>query len=169
MKGLVLALLATLVGLAMLAVGVAGVAVAFDDDSPSSGRSSVDVTNFSACKGSDPRLSEFASFDLSGEGGSGSVLVTCQSGGLEATLLGTGLSAEKQRTVALWLYRDRSRAELVDAVPQEAGDPNAFLSGSLPQATEEYRKWVVTEEPYSLDPPAAPTGPVLVQGALAIS
>src|SRR4051812_9972061 len=107
MKGLIVALLATLAGLTMLAVGVAGVAGAFDDDSSSSDRSSVDVTNFSACKGSDPRLGEFTSFDLTGDGGNASVLVTCQGGGLEATLLGTGLTADKQRTVALWLYRNR--------------------------------------------------------------
>jgi hypothetical protein len=170
MRGLLVALLATLVGLAMLAVGIAGAAGAFDDDSSSGKGSSVDVTSFATCKGLDPRLSAVTSFDLTGDGGSASVLVTCQSAGLQATLLGTGLTADKQRTVALWLYRDRNVAELVDSVPQEAGDPNAFLSGALPDATEEYRKWVVTEEPYSYDKkPTAPTGPVVVQGLIAVS
>jgi hypothetical protein len=170
MRGLLLALLATLVGVAMLAVGIAGVAGALDDGSSSSSGSSADVTNFSACEGSDPRLSEFKSFDLAGDGGNATVLVTCQDGALEATLVGTGLSAQKQRTVALWLYRNRKVAALVDSVPQEAGDPNAFLSGALPHGTEDYRKWVVTEEPYSFDQqPAAPSGPVLVQGLLAVS
>jgi hypothetical protein len=165
MKGLMLALLATLAGLAMLAAGIAGVAGAFDDDSK--GDSKVDVTNFSSCKAADPRLSEFKSFDLTGDGGNASVLVTCEGGVLQATMLGTGLPAEKDRKLALWVYRNRRTAEIVSAVPQDAGEPGAFLSGPIPKDTERYRKWVVTEEPYSFDDfPPAPAGPILAQSPL---
>ena len=170
MRGLLLALLATLFGVAMLAVGIAGAAGAFDDSSSSNGGPEADVTNFSACKGSDARFNEFASFDLSGDAGSATVLVTCQGDVLEATLVGTGLTAPKQRRVAFWLYRNRKVAKLLNSVPQEAGDPSTFVSGPLPKGTEEYRKWVVTEEPYSFNEhPTAPSGPVLVEGAIGVN
>jgi hypothetical protein len=166
MRGLLIALLATVVGLAMLVVGIAGVAGAFDNDS-SSGDSKADVTNFASCKAADRRLSEFKSFDLTGDGGSATVLVTCEDGALQATMLGTGLPAEKNRNLALWVYRNRKTAEIVSFVPQEAGDPGAFLSGPVPAGSEKYRKWVVTEEPYSFeDEPPAPAGAILAQGPL---
>jgi hypothetical protein len=170
MKGLLLALLGTLAGVGMIAVGLAGATGAFDDKSSSGAGPEADVTNFAGCKGSDPRFREFASFDLSGDGGSATVLVTCQGDTLEATLVGTGLFADKQRTVALWLYRNRSVSKLLNSTPQEAGDPSTFVSGPLPKATEDYRKWVVTEEPYAFNEhPTAPTGPVLLEGAIGVN
>jgi hypothetical protein len=169
MKGLLLALLATIAGVALLGIGIAGAAGAFDSGSPKPGPEA-DVTNFTACKGSDPRFKEFASFYLTGEGGSATVLVTCQGDTLEATLVGAGLGAQTQRRVAFWLYRNRKVFQLLNSVPQEAGDPSTFVSGPLLKGSEAYRKWLVTEEPYaSNEHPTAPTGPVLVEGPIGVN
>jgi hypothetical protein len=164
-KPLLVSLLATLAGIAMLGVGIAGVAGAFDS-SPDGG-SSLDVTNFGPCPSTDPRFRSFATYELTGNGGAGTAIVSCQNSSLEATFLATGMTADVPRTAALWLFDTRDNARLVAASPQELGDDSLILSGQLPASgTEPYRKWVVTAEPAGQEAPALPTGAVLAQAAL---
>jgi hypothetical protein len=155
MKSLSLSLLATLVGLAMLVIGIAGVAGAFEEDedsgSSSSSTTSVDVSDFGSCETSDRRFDEFTTIELTGSGGSANVIVTCQAGSVEVSIIGTGISTDESRTVALWLYNSRSDAELVTSTQQEAGDDTVVLSGALPSGSEDYEKLVVTEGPPSED------------------
>jgi hypothetical protein len=154
MKSLSLSLLATLVGLAMLVLGIAGVAGAFEkdeDSGSSSSSSSADVSDFGSCETTDTRFDEFTTIELSGPGGSANVIITCQGGGVEVSVIGTGLTTEEPRTVALWLYNSRKDAELIASTQQEAGDDAAILSGQLPSGSEDYEKLVITEGPPSDD------------------
>jgi hypothetical protein len=153
MKSLGFSLLATLVGLAMLVVGIAGVAGAFesDEDSDSSSSSSADVADFTSCDTADTRFDEFNSIELTGSGGTANVIVSCQASSVEVSLLGSGITAEEPRTVALWLYNSRKEAELIASTQQEAGDEHAFISGELQPGSEDYQKLVVTEGPPSDD------------------
>jgi hypothetical protein len=169
MKGVFWSLLATLAGTAMLVVGIAGIAGAFDgDDDSSSGSSSsatADVADFTDCGASDPRFDEFNSIDLTGDAGSATLLVSCQGGHVELSMIATDFSAEKGRTVALWLYNKRNDAELIASSQQEARDTTVVTSGSLPEDSADYKKIVVTEEPPSadLEEPDRPTK-IILQG-----
>jgi hypothetical protein len=169
MKGLFWSLLATLVGTAMLAAGIAGVAGAFDgDDSSRSGSSSgsaADVADFSDCGASDPRFDEFNSIDLTGDAGSATLIVSCQGGDVELSMVATDFSAGEGRTVALWLYNKRDDAELIAFSKLEARDTTVVTSGSLPDDSADYKKIVVSEEPSSEDfeEPGRPTK-IILQG-----
>jgi hypothetical protein len=171
MKGLFWSLLATLAGTAMLVVGIAGVAGAFDgDDSSSSGSSSgsgsaADVADFTDCGASDPRFDEFNSIDLTGDAGSATLLVSCQGGNVELSMVATDFSTGEGRTVALWLYNKRDDAKLIAFSQLEARDTTVVTSGSLPEDSADYKKIVVTEEPPSGDfeEPERPTK-IILQG-----
>ncbi len=169
MKGLLGALAATLIGLAMLAGGIVGVAGGFDgdDSSSDSAESTEDVANFDSCPTTDPRFSEFTSFDLTGDAGTEPVLVSCQGGSVEVSFIASALPAEERRTISLWLYNNRSDAELVAYGTQEPGDDTVVLSGELPSGSSKYKKLVVTEGPPlpDLDEPQEP-GDVLLQARL---
>jgi hypothetical protein len=153
MKSLFGSLLATLVGLAMLVVGIAGVAGAFetDEDSGSSPSSTADVSDFDSCETSDSRFDEFNSIEVTGSGGTATVIVSCQAGSVEVSLIGSGLNTDESRTLGLWLYNDRKDAELIASTQQEAGDDHAVISGELPSGSEDYAKLVVAESPPSPD------------------
>ena len=168
MKGLLGALAATLIGLAMLVGGIVGVAGGFDgDDDSSSAESSEDVANFDSCPTTDPRFAEFTSFDLTGDAGTEPVIVSCQNGVIEVSFIASALPAEETRTVALWLYNSRKDADLIAYGQQEPGDDTVVLSGQLPAGSEDYEKMVVTESPPvpDLGKPVAP-GDVLLQARL---
>jgi hypothetical protein len=159
MKRVLGPLIATVVGLAMLVVGIVGVAGAFDSkDSSSSGSSTADVANFDSCPTADHRFSEFKTFPLIGDAGDATAVVTCQDGNVEISVLGTGLTTEKPRTVALWLYNNRKDAELIASSQQDSSQGFLGVSGELPLASLNYEKLVVTEGPPS-DSSEDPTEP----------
>jgi hypothetical protein len=165
MKSLSLSLLATLVGLAMLVVGIAGVAGAFESDEDSGSSSTDSVSNFDGCPTADDRFEGFTTIELTGSGGTASVLVTCQEPEIQLSLIGSVLPTEESRTVALWLYNDRKDAELVGSSQQEAtGEDRVYISGELPLSSQNYEKLVVTESP-PLDDFEEPTevGRVIMQ------
>ena len=167
MKGLLGALAATLIGLAMLVGGIVGVAGGFDgDDSSSSAESSEDVANFDSCGTNDPRFGEFTTFDLTGDAGREPVIVSCQDNAIEVSFIASALPAEEARTVSLWLYNKRSDAKLIAYGVQQPGDDTVVLSDNLPAGSEDYAKLVVTEgPPDELEEPAKP-GKVLLQARL---
>jgi hypothetical protein len=167
MKGVFWSLLATLAGAAMLVVGIIGVAGAFDsdDDSGSGSKSSpaADVADFTDCGASDPRFDEFNSIDLTGKAGSATLLVSCQGGDVELSMIATDFAAADGRTVALWLYNSRDDAELIAFSKLEDRDTTVVTSGSLPEDSADYKKIVVTDEPSSSDfeEPERPTKIIL--------
>jgi|SRR5215211_1310631 len=166
MKRVIGPLLATLAGVALLVIGIAGVAGAFDDDSGSgSDDSTEDVADFGSCPTTDERFGEFDSFEVTGDGGRATVILSCQSGSIEVSMVATELSAEKPRTVALWLYNNRKDAELISTALQEPGDNTVVVSGDLPEDSADYKKVVITEEPpeAGFDDPERPTK-VILQG-----
>jgi hypothetical protein len=137
----------------MLVIGIAGVAGAFEgpDDSRDSGSSS--ATDFSLCDTSDERFSEFTTIEVTGEGGTATVAITCEAGTRTATMLGSGVTTDEARTVALWLYRSRKDALLIGSAQQEAGDDTVALRGDLPAITSDYPKLVVSAGPPGEDSP----------------
>ena len=168
MKSLAGALAATLIGLAMLVGGIVGVAGGFDSDSDSDSDETVaDVSNFSSCATSDDRFDEFDSIDMTGRNANASVLVSCQGGEVEISMIASSLDAERDRTVSLWLYNSRDDAAFISATQQAAGEPTVLLSGQLPSDSESYRKVVVTEGPASrgFEDPTEP-GKVIMQARL---
>lgn len=153
MKSLVIALLATLLGVAMLGVGIAGVAGAFDGDDDSG--SSASVADFDDCPTSDPRFGTFTTYRVTGPAGTATVVITCRQGGVEVSMLGSGLEAGDSRTVSLWLYNNRKDAVLIGSDQQLTGAPTVAITGDLPAGSEAYKKLVVTEGPpstHNLDP-----------------
>src|SRR5215213_8738532 len=162
MKPLIAAVLATLLGAAMLALGIAGVAGAFDDGS-SSGDSAEDVADFESCPTTDDRFTEFGAIELTGSAGSAHVTVSCESGEIELSMISGSLIAEEPRAVALWLYNSRKSAEFVASAGQTAGDAVVVISGTLPSDSADYKKLVVTEESNAYAEPEAPTK-VILQG-----
>lgn len=168
MKSLAGAIAATLIGLAMLVGGIVGVAGGFDSDSDSdSDDTTVDVSNFDSCATSDSRFDEFDSIDMRGSGAGASVLVSCQAGTVEISMIASSLDARSDRTVSLWLYNSRDDAAFISSTQQAAGEPTVLLSGSLPEDSEAFKKLVVTEGPPSRDfeDPTEP-GKVLMQARL---
>jgi hypothetical protein len=165
MKGVFWSLLATLAGTAMLVAGIAGVAGAFDgDDDSDSSSSSADVSDFTDCGEGDPRFAEFNMIELTGDAGRATVIVSCQDGTVELSMIGTDFRTDKDRNVTMWLYNSRDDAELVDSTPQETSDDTVVVSGSLPDDSADYKKIVVTEEKFDLveDPDRPST--VILQG-----
>ena len=167
MKGLLLALTATAIGMAMLVGGIVGVAGGFDgDDSESSAEASEDVANFDTCKTADKRFSEFTTFDLTGDAGREPVIVSGQDEAIEVSFIASALPAEEARTVALWLYNKRDDAELIAWGVQEPGDNTVVLSDKLPLSSQNYAKLVVTEgPPDAVEEPAEP-GKVILQARI---
>jgi hypothetical protein len=153
MKSVIGSLLTTLLGTVMLVVGIAGVAGAFeqDEDSGSSSDSSSDVANFDSCSTADDRFGTFTTYEVTGPGGRATVIVSCQDGSVEVSMIGSGLTTEKRRTVSLWLYNNRRDAQLIAASQQERDEDAVALSGELPSGSEAYKKLVVTEGPGSDD------------------
>jgi hypothetical protein len=168
MKSLFLSLLATLVGLAMLVIGIAGVAGAFETDEDSGSSSSTeDVADFDSCPTADDRFGTFTTIEVTGDGGSASVIVTCQDSEIEVSMIGSGLTTEEPRTVALWLYNSRKDAELIASSQQEAGDDSVVISGQLPLSSQNYEKIVVSASPPSDDfEDPAEVGDVILQARL---
>ena len=152
MKSVIVALLATLLGAAMLGIGIAGVAGAFDgDDDDSGSSSSSSVTNFDDCPASDPRFSAFTTYRVTGPAGTATVVVSCRPAGVEVSVLGSGLTTGDSRTVSLWLYNNRKDALLIGSDQQLTGDETVAITGRLPAGSEAYKKLVVTEGPPSTD------------------
>jgi hypothetical protein len=154
MKVVLLLVLVTLVGAAMLIVGIAGAAGAFegDEDSSSSGSSAIDERK--DCSRLDPRLALFNSWETSvGDSGSLRIVVSCTEGEIEASVFGSGLVTEDARELALWAWRTRKDAQLIATYSQDAGDDGVvFFEGTLPPDLERYRKLVVTTEDAGDDP-----------------
>jgi hypothetical protein len=170
MKSLLGAIAATLIGAAMLVGGIVGVAGGFDGDDSSdssSAEATEDVANFDRCSTADDRFDEFNSIEVLGDAGRGTVLVSCQGGVVELSMIASSLPAEESRTVALWLYNNRKDADLIAYGQQEPGDDTVVLSSRLPTGSANYEKLVVTEGPPlpDLDEPAAP-GRVILQARL---
>ena len=164
MKGLIGSLLATLLGTAMLVVGIAGVAGAFDNGSGStSDEAGADVADFDTCPTTDDRFADFGTFDFSADAGSATVIRTCRSTGIELSMVSTSLTTDKPRALALWLYNNRKDAALIATTAQEPGDDTVVISGTLPDDSEDYKKLVVTEEPASayFEDPDRPTKVIL--------
>jgi hypothetical protein len=166
MKSLAGAIAATLIGLAMLVGGIVGVAGGFDSDSDSD-ETATDVSNFTTCRTTDERFDEFDSIEMSGRGGDANVLVSCQAGEVEISMIATSLPAEEDRTVSLWLYNGRDDHAFIASTQQAAGEPTVLLSSNLPEDSSHFKKIVVTEGPASPDfaDPAEP-GRVIVQARL---
>src|SRR4051794_23246282 len=102
MKGLFWSLLATVVGVAMLGVGIVSVAGSFDGDKSSASEASADPSDFKDCPTDDPRFSEFKTLDLTGADGSASLFVSCQDKRIDVSMVAVDLQSEKARTVAMW-------------------------------------------------------------------
>src|SRR5215208_1444051 len=103
MKVVLLLALSTLLGAAMLGVGIAGAAGAFDSDDSdsSSASSSSSLTDFDKCPTSDARFDSFTTYRVTDEDGDATLVASCKDSEIEVSMLGTGLTAEKPRTVAL--------------------------------------------------------------------
>jgi|SRR5215204_6083118 len=145
MKVVLLLVLTTLVGAAITGVGIAGAAGAFDDDESDSSSSSSSLTDFDECAITDPRFGNFTTYRVTGEAGTGTVVISCQKGVVEVSMLGSGITTEGSRTVALWLYNNRRDAVLIGANQQQAGDETTAITGPLPSGSQSYKKIVVTE------------------------
>src|SRR5687767_15076090 len=165
MKGVLLLVLVTLLGAAMLIVGIAGAAGAFegDEDSGSSGVSAIDERK--DCSKLDPRLALFNSWETSvEESGSLRIVVSCTEGEIEASVFGSGLVTEDGRELALWAWRTRRDVQLIATYSQEPGDDGfVFFEGILPTDLERYRKLVVTTED---DPDPEKPGEILSQSTI---
>jgi hypothetical protein len=166
MKGLFWSLFATLAGVAMLAVGIAGVAGAFEgEDSPSdsSSDSGADVANFDDCPSDDSRFSSFNTYTVRGADNSATVIISCQASRVEVSMIASDLPTAKPRTVALWLYNNRKDAVLIASSQQEPGDESVVVSGELPPGSQNYKKLAITAEKPSADfeDPERPTKIIL--------
>jgi hypothetical protein len=165
MKTLAGSITATLLGIAMLAVGVAGVAGSFDGKSDSDSSSSSSISDDCAPV-SDSRLQDsLATFDVTGPAGHGLVVVQCQHGERLVSMLATSLDVEKPPAVALWLYGRQGRKKLVAASAEETVSGALGLTDTLRVKTDGYRKWVVTAQKAGDDHPKKP-GKLLMQGTL---
>ena len=167
MKRVLGPLIATVVGLAMLVVGIVGVAGAFDkgDSGRSRGSSASDVANFDSCPSADHRFTEFKTIQLTGDAGNATAVVTCQDGDIEISTFASSFPTDKPRTVALWLYKNRQDAELIASSQQDTSQDFVGLSGQLPLDSLNYKKLVVTEGPPSdsYEDPTEP-GRVILKG-----
>jgi hypothetical protein len=164
MKGLLWSIVATVVGVAMLAVGIAGVAGAFEgEDSPSSSSSdsSADVANFDDCPSDDNRFASFNTYAVDDGDNSATVIVSCQENRVELSLIASDLPTAKPRTIALWLYNNRKDAELIAFTQQEPGDESVVASGELLPGSQSFKKIAITAEKPSADS-AAPSRPTKV-------
>jgi hypothetical protein len=159
-KGVFWSLLATLVGTAMLVVGIVGVAGAFDSDK-SSGSSSADVP----CDAPDSRFREFTAVELSGDGGSGTAVATCEGDEMQLSFISDTATVDEPTTIALWLYNNRRDAELVGSTQRGPEDSFVGASGPLPADSSDYKKIVVTSGPplTGLEEPEKP-GDVILKG-----
>lgn len=165
MKVVLLLVLVTLLGAAMLAVGIAGVAGAFEkDEDSSSERFAIDERK--DCSKLDPRLELFNSWQTSvGDSGSVRIVVSCTDGEIEASVFGSGLATDNGRVLALWAWRTRRDAQLVQSYSQAAGDDGVvFFEGTLPSDLPRYRKLVITTEDAG-DAPDDP-GQILTQSVI---
>jgi hypothetical protein len=164
MKALLGPLAATIVGVGMLVLGIAGVAGAFesDEDSSSSGSTpSADVANFDDCPSEDDRFSSFNTYEVDDGDNSATVAVSCQETRVQVSMIASDLPTAKPRTVALWLYNSRKDAELISSSQQEPGDPTVVVSGELPPGSQHYKSIAITAEKPSADF-EAPTRPTKV-------
>ena len=170
MKSTIGALLATLLGVAMLAVGVAGAAGAFDNDDEdsdpgSSFSRSAEVPGIDTCTaGSD--TSSYESFSTTGPGADGLLIVQCEAGERKVLFSGSEMVAERPRVVALWLYRNRRDFELIATTTQEPGDDSPSVAGRVPSNTARFRKWIVTEHRAGQDRPEKPGKKILLQAEI---
>ena len=164
MKGLLWSLFATLAGVAMLAVGIAGVAGAFEDeDSSSSSDSAADVANFDDCPSDDARFSSFNTYSVDDGDNSATVIISCQETEVEVSMIASDLPTARPRTIALWLYNSRKDAQLISSSQQEPGDDSVVVSGELPPGSQNYKKLAITAEKPSADfeDPERPTKVIL--------
>jgi hypothetical protein len=166
MKVVLLLVLVTLLGAAMLIVGIAGAAGAFEGDEDSSSSARFEIDERKDCSRLDPRLTLFNSWETSvGDSGSLRIVVSCTDGEIEASVFGSGLMTEDGRVLALWAWRTRKDAQLVESYSQDAGDDGVvFFEGTLPSDLPRYRKLVITSENPGDDPDEP--GEILTQSVI---
>lgn len=169
MKSLTGALLATLLGVALLAAGVMGAAGVFDSDeedpSPDVDFSaSAEVPGIDPCP-ADGTVEQYESYSVNGPGADGTVIVRCEAGNRSALFSGSDMFTDRPRVVALWLYRTRRDFELVSTSPQDPGDDTAIVTGPVPSEASRFRKWIVTEQRAGQDSPEKP-GKILLQAEI---
>ena len=154
MKTLAGALTATIIGLAMLGFGVAGVGGAFDSDDDSDSSSSDSSVQISSdCPSDDARLeSPIETFDVP----EAFLVVACRSGTYEATYNEYSGVVSEPHTLTLWLARGKKKFALIGAQPLTYGDSVA-VTGSLPRNTTRYNRWVISQEPEGKTEPKRPT------------
>ncbi len=154
MKTLAGALTATVIGLALLGFGVAGVGGAFDgdDDSDSASTDSSEKIT-SDCPSDDPRLQgPIETFDVP----EALLVVACRTGTYEATYNEYSGVVSEPHTLTLWLARGKKKYALIGAQPLTYGDSVA-VTGSLPRNTTRYNRWVLSQEPEGKTEPSRPT------------
>lgn len=164
MKGLLLALLATLVGLAMVAGGIYGLVQGDDDDEDSS--STVTTTGVDTrapgfpfatseqCEDAaarDPRLRTIRDFELAPHGktkGRADVDVRCSGSTVDLTIRLRNLGGDDPASYFVWLYNNRKDAEKIGDGIGSGG--TAFLPTTLDGSadTGDYEQIVVTRGPF---------------------
>jgi hypothetical protein len=152
-KSLTGSILATVLGLALLAVGVAGVAGAFEKDEDDGGGDSSSSLPSNDCPTDDPRIEGgLETFDVK----EGVLIVKCETGIYEATYGLYSGTVTEPHTLALWLARGRKKYALVGARQVTYGD-SVGVGGPLPRNTTRYDRWIVSREPEEVTEPRRPT------------
>jgi hypothetical protein len=164
-KSVLLALLATLVGVAMVGGGIYGLVKGDDDDDKASAGTTTSVPSFTPAtpnisptadecaqvKERDPRLAELddREFQATGdETGTMTADLICNGDTVVLTVELKGLREKDTTTYFAWLYKSRKRAEQVGTIIGSAGNGFGSITLGLEADSTKYNSIVITRVPF---------------------